>query len=57
MILLELNYDIYNKELLGIVMVFKEWRVFLQGTLELFIIKIDHKNLMGFLITKELNRQ
>jgi len=29
LILLELNYDIYNKELLGIVVVFKEWRVFL----------------------------
>jgi len=27
--LLELNYDIYNKELLGIVAVLKEWRVFL----------------------------
>jgi len=26
---LELNYDIYNKELLGIVIVLKEWRVFL----------------------------
>ena len=26
---LELNYDIYNKELLGIVAVFKEWRAFL----------------------------
>jgi len=25
----ELNYDIYNKELLGIVAVFKEWKVFL----------------------------
>jgi len=29
LILLELNYNIYNKELLGIVAVFKEWRVFL----------------------------
>ena len=26
---LELNYDIYNKELLAIVAVLKEWRVFL----------------------------
>ena len=26
---LELNYDIYNKELLGIVIVLKEWRAFL----------------------------
>ena len=29
MILLELNYNIYNKELLGIVTVFKEWKAFL----------------------------
>ena len=26
---LELNYNIYNKELLAIVIVLKEWRVFL----------------------------
>ena len=55
MILPELNYDIYNKELLAIVIVLKEWRAFLQGITELFIIKIDYKNLIGFLITKELN--
>jgi len=29
LILPELNYDIYNKELLGIVAALKEWRVFL----------------------------
>jgi hypothetical protein len=29
--------------------------VFLQGTTELFIIKMDYKNLTGFLTTKELN--
>ena len=27
--LLELNYNIYNKELLAIVIVLKEWRAFL----------------------------
>ena len=53
--LLELNYNIYNKELLGIVIVLKEQRVFLQGTEKLFIVKTDYKNLIGFLITKELN--
>jgi len=57
MTLLELNYDIYDKELLGIVIAFKEWKVFLQRTVELFIVKTDYKNLMGFLTTKELNRQ
>jgi hypothetical protein len=54
---LELNYDIYNKKLLTIVIVLKEWRVFLQGTIELFIIKIDYKNLTRFLTTKELNQR
>ena len=54
-ILLELNYDIYNKELLAIVTVLKEQRAFLQGTIDPFIIKIDYKNLMEFLTTKELN--
>ena len=52
---LELNYDIYNKELLVIVAALKEWRVFLQGTAELFIIKTDYKNLIGFLTIKKLN--
>ena len=55
LILLELNYDIYNKELLGIVAVLKEQRAFLQGIIESFIVKIDYKNLIGFLIIKELN--
>ena len=53
--LLELNYNIYNKELLAIIVALKEWRVFLQRIVELFIIKTDYKNLTGFLTTKELN--
>ena len=53
--LLELNYDIYNKELLAIVIVLKKWRAFLQGIIELFIIKTNYKNLTRFLTTKELN--
>ena len=55
MTLPELNYNIYNKELLAIIILLKEWRAFLQGIAELFIIKIDYKNLIGFLIIKELN--
>ena len=51
----ELNYNIYNKELLGIVTVLKEWRAFLYSTIELFRVIIDYKNLVGFLTTKELN--
>ena len=29
--------------------------MFLQGTINVFIVKMDYKNLMGFLTTKELN--
>ena len=52
---LELNYNIYNKELLAIVTVLKEWRAFSQKIIELFIIKTDYKNLTRFLTTKKLN--
>ena len=52
---LELNYNIYNKKLLTIIVVLKEWRAFLQGIIELFIIKTDYKNSIRFLTTKELN--
>ena len=57
MTLLELNYNIYNKELLAIITALKEQRVFLQGTIELFIIKTDYKNLIKFLIIKKLNQR
>ena len=57
MIPLELNYNIYNKKLLGIVTTLKEQRVFLQKTTKPFIIKTDYKNLTGFLTIKELNRR
>ena len=53
----ELNYDIYNKELLGIVTVLKKQRAFLQKITKLFMVKIDYKNLTGFLTIKEFNRR
>ena len=55
MTLAELNYNIYNKELLGIVTALKEWRAFLHSTIELFKVITDYKNLVEFLTTKELN--
>ena len=55
MTLVELNYNIYNKELLNIVTALKEWRAFLYSTIELFRVITDYKKLVGFLITKELN--
>ena len=53
----ELNYNIYNKELLGIVTVLKEWRAFLYSTIKLFRVITDYKNLVGFLTTKKLNQR
>ena len=55
MIPAELNYNIYNKELLNIVTALKEWRAFLYSTMELFKVIIDYKNLVGFLTIKKLN--
>ena len=55
MTLAELNYNIYNKELLGIVIILKKWRAFLYNTIELFKVITDYKNLVKFLTIKELN--
>jgi hypothetical protein len=48
----ELNYKIYNKELLVIVKYFKQWRPKLKGLLFLIYILTDHKNLQYFIIIK-----
>ena len=53
----ELNYNIYNKELLGIITVLKKWRAFLYSTIKLFRVITDYKNLVGFLTIKELNQR
>ena len=54
---MELNYNIYNTELLGIVTVLKEWRAFLYSIIKLFKVITDYKNLVEFLTTKELNQK
>jgi hypothetical protein len=56
MSLVELNYDIHDKELLAIMEAFKEWRVYLEGATLLVKVLIDHKNLLYFTTTKQLNR-
>jgi hypothetical protein len=39
------------------VVVFKVWRVYLEGAKYTIIIKTDHKNLMFFITMKELIRR
>jgi RNase H-like domain found in reverse transcriptase len=53
----ELNYDIHDKELLAIVEAFKEWRVYLEGPEHQVLVYTDHKNLVAFTTTKQLNRR
>ena len=56
MISAEFNYDIYDKELLAIVVVFQIWKVYVEGTSDI-IVFIDYKNLINFCIIKQLNRR
>jgi len=50
----ELNYNIYNKELLAIVAALKKWRHYLKEAKYQTLIYCDHKNLIHFTTTKKL---
>jgi len=52
----EQNYDIHDKELLAIVAALEQWRVYAEGAPGLDILT-DHKNLLHFTTTKQLNRR
>jgi hypothetical protein len=54
---MECNYDIHNKEMLGVMHTLYEWQHFLQESQRRFEIWTDHKNLEYFITTKKLNRQ
>ena len=51
----ECNYDIYNKKLLTIIHIFKEWRPELKGAAEQIQVITDYKNLKYFIIIKQLS--
>ena len=53
----ETNYDIHDKELLAIVEALRHWRVHLEGAEYQVQILTDHKNLLYWTTTKELNRR
>ena len=48
----EWNYDIHDKELLAIVMAFREWRHYLEGMERQVTVYTDDQNLQYFLTTK-----
>jgi hypothetical protein len=53
----ELNYQIHDKELMAIIEAFKEWKPYLSGTTHPVKVYTDHKNLVNFTTTKELNKR
>ena len=53
---IEQNYDIHDKKLLAIIVSLKIWRIYAKRALELTIYT-NHKNLIQFIIIKQLNRR
>jgi len=53
----ELNYNVYDKELLAIFEAFKMWRHYLEGSASAIDVVTDHKNLEYFSTTKILIRR
>ncbi len=54
---LELNYLIYNKELIVIIELFKEWKLYFNKTKHQIKVYIDYKNFIYFTIFKDLNQR
>jgi hypothetical protein len=53
----EINYQIYDKELLAIVAAFTHWRHYLEFSQHTTIVITDHKNLEYFNTTRNLSRR
>src|SRR5271168_4383174 len=53
----ERNYEIYDRELLGIIRALEEWRHYIQGSGHTTIIHSDHKNLTYFRTAQKLNQR
>src|SRR6185369_9810396 len=53
----ELNYDVHDKELLGVVDAFEQWETQLIGVPQTTEVYTDHQNLTSFMTTKKLNKR
>ena len=51
------NYDIYNRELLGIIRALEAWRHYLKGSPHPVTVLSNHKNLTYFQTAQKLNRR
>ncbi len=53
----EVNYQVYDKELLAIITAFEQWRPYLVKTQHRVQVLKDYKNLLYFTTTRTLNRR
>ena len=53
----ERNYDVHDKEMMGIMRALEAWRHYLEGCKHRIEIWTDHRNLKYFMSTKKLNRR
>ena len=53
----ERNYEVYDRELLGIIRALRDWRHYVQGSPHETIVYSDHKNLTYFRNPQKLNRR
>ncbi len=53
----EINYQVYDKELLAIITAFEQWRPYFAGAQHRVPVLTDHKNLLYFTTTRTLNRR
>ena len=51
----EINYDVHDKEMLGIIQALEAWRHYLEGATHEVEIWTDHQNLQYFMSTKKSN--
>ena len=51
------NYDVHDKEMLGIIRVLEAWRHYLEGAKHEIDVWTDHQNLKYFMTAKKLNHQ
>ena len=54
---IERNYEIHDKEMLGVIRCLEAWQHFLEGAKVKFEIWTDHKNLEYFMSSQNLNRR
>ena len=54
---MERNYEIYDRELLGVICALEEWRHYIQGSGHTTIIHTDHQNLTYFKSAQKVNRR